>query len=159
MISILPSPSFPSLSSGMSSPQEAESSNSTIRPELLIRVKSGTITEKISDAFTATFRRRQSSLAPSSSASYPSRALSKMISQITLKDIQDAKQCGGGGFGTVRIYEHPTKGKVALKQLRVSGAQRDSDLRRVRITLGLPVSSLMRLACSVLYEKGKPGKT
>ena len=55
----------------------------------------------------------------------------QMISKITVKDIEGAKRFGGGGFGAVLMLEHPTKGKVALKQLRISGVQGGEDLRRV----------------------------
>ena len=128
---------FPVTPFPMSSPAEAEAPGSINRPDFLIRAKSGSIAETISDIFSSMpsrFRRQVSSSqspSPSLPPYFPSHSLSNMISKITLKDIQDAKQCGGGGFGTVRIYEHPTKGKVALKQLALSRGQGDDDIRRV----------------------------
>ena len=73
--------------------------------------------------------------------------LSQLFAAITTDDIQNAEQCGGGGFGDVYVLTHPAVGKVALKRLRISGNQDQID-QQIRVS-DLRVSRSGRLTLLV----------
>lgn len=86
---------------------------------------------------------------------------SELLSSLTLKDLENAKKIGSGGYGEVLLLDHPQIGKVALKRLRFDPRREEGQRQRnVRsdMTLGDMWLLLLMAAHSALCGKARSGK-